>query len=361
VARPVAFGEVIDKTRERGSPAGEGTRPEIMSSVAHLEAGEDFSALIARSRANVARSRWLCARARVLVAGSLRLCPPPITGASDLGGEDGNLNDGAAQDYRSRPDDPPAPAGAEGRRSVLVLATDPVMRAFVADAISAHHDVAEAADVDEALKAVASGVRIDLIIAGCFMGGEPAGIGSCATVARALYEACPWIPVAVIGDAPPPSLKADVLLTGVRAFMPSDVAPAELISTIARVARRPDTPVPTNARVAAIKQSFDVLDQTIRAVPALTVLAAMVAMSRSHFSRTFHAVAGISLRDYVRDLRLKRAQELMRASRLSLSAVATEAGFYDLPHFNKAFRHRFGMSPTQFRLASLSSHAPPAI
>jgi AraC-like DNA-binding protein len=296
----------------------------------------------------------------VLVAVSVRLCPPPITGACDLGREDGNLNGGAPQDHRSRPDDPPAPAGGKGR-SVLVLATDPVMRAFADDAISAHHDVAEAADVDEALKAVASGVRIDLIIAGCFVGGEPAGIGPCATVARALYGACPWIPVAVIADAPPPSLKADVLLTGVRAFMPSDVAPAELISTIARVARRLDAPVPTNAHVAAIRQSFDVLDQTIRAVPALTALAAMVAMSRSHFSRTFHAVAGISLRDYVRDLRLKRAQELMRASRLSLSAVATEAGFYDLPHFNKAFRHRFGMSPTQFRLASLSSHAPPAI
>jgi transcriptional regulator GlxA family with amidase domain len=57
----------------------------------------------------------------------------------------------------------------------------------------------------------------------------------------------------------------------------------------------------------------------------------------------------------VRDLRLKRAQELMRASRLSLSTIATEAGFYDLPHFNKAFRHRFGMSPTQFRLAALST------
>jgi transcriptional regulator GlxA family with amidase domain len=63
-------------------------------------------------------------------------------------------------------------------------------------------------------------------------------------------------------------------------------------------------------------------------------------------------VAGMSLRDYVRELRLKRAHELMRSSALSLTAIATAAGFYDLPHFNKAFRHRFGMSPTQFRLAS---------
>jgi transcriptional regulator GlxA family with amidase domain len=116
--------------------------------------------------------------------------------------------------------------------------------------------------------------------------------------------------------------------------------------------------MPTSSHMAAIKQTFAVLEQMLTDVPPLAELAAMVAMSRSHFSRTFHAVAGISLRDYVRDLRLKHAQQLMRSSRLSLSAIATEAGFYDLPHFNKAFRHRFGMSPTQFRVALLSLPSP---
>ena len=43
-------------------------------------------------------------------------------------------------------------------------------------------------------------------------------------------------------------------------------------------------------------------------------LAAMASMSRSHFSHTFHAVLGMSLRDYVRDLRLQRAHLLLLAS-----------------------------------------------
>lgn len=307
----------------------------------------DFSLLIARSRATIARSQRLRAQARAAVARSTHLAPTAIAGASDVNGA-------AARDGHPHP-------GVSGpvRRSVLVLASDPVMRAFVADAIGAHHHITEASDVPEALKAMASAVRIDVIVAGCFMLGEGA-LGPCLTVARELYDACPWMPVTVIADTPPATLKADLLLTGVRTFLPKDFTPAELSTTIARIARRPDAPAPTSARVAAIKQTFSVLERAITDVPPLTALAAMVAMSRSHFSRTFHAVAGISLRDYVRDLRLKRAQELMRASRLSLSAIAIEAGFYDLPHFNKAFRHRFGMSPTQFRLASLSSHASSA-
>lgn len=64
-------------------------------------------------------------------------------------------------------------------------------------------------------------------------------------------------------------------------------------------------------------------------------------MSRSHFSHTFHTVLGMSLRDYVRDLRLERAHLLLLASRISLTAIASESGFYDLPHLDKAFRHRY--------------------
>jgi AraC-like DNA-binding protein len=314
-----------------------------------------LAALVARSRANVAHSRRLCERARITVARSLRLCPAPIHGASDVS-ELEALGDSPTSNGHSRS----GVADPQPRRSVLVLAHDPAMRAFIAGAASAHHDIADASDVAGALEVLMSENRIDVVIAGCFMFGEARALGACGEVARRLYEACPWIPVVVIAETPPPSLKADVLLTGVRAFLPKDFTPEELMATVARVGRRPDAAVPGRGRVAAIKQTFAVLERAITDVPALAALAALTAMSRSHFSRTFHAVAGISLRDYVRDLRLKRAQELMRASRLSLSSIATESGFYDLPHFNKAFRHRFGMSPTQFRLASLTSRSSSA-
>jgi AraC-like DNA-binding protein len=313
------------------------------------------AALIARSRANVARSRWLCDRARIIVATSVRLCPAPLIGASDADGPDGLLGQPVSSEPASSPvSDSPA------RRSVVVLASDSVMRAVIADALRGQHDIAEAADVSKVLEIVASGVRIDAVVAGCFMFDEGWALDACARLARELYEYCPWIPVVMVADTPPATLKADLLLTAVRTFVSRDFAPHELAATVARVARRPHETVPTDARVAAITRTFAVLERAITNVPALAALAAMADMSRSHFSRTFHAVAGIPLRDYVRDLRLRRAHELMCASRLSLTAIATASGFYDLPHFNKAFRHRFGMSPTEFRLASSVPHSSPA-
>ena len=314
-----------------------------MTAIERRVDGRRLAALIARSHANVTHARRLCEQARASVrppiAGGSGAREAPPTGTSPA--SNGHPQAGVVEPQHGR--------------SVLVLVQDPVARAFIVDALRGHHDAVEVPDARSVLEIVASGRRVDMVVAGCFMLGEARAPETCTALARALYDGCPWVPVVVVADTPSPTLKADLLLTGVRAFLPKDVTPGELVATVARMARRPDTGVPTTARVAVIKQTFGVLERAITDVPALAALAATAAMSRSHFSRTFHAVAGISLRDYVRDLRLKRAQELMRVSRLSLSTIATEAGFYDLPHFNKAFRHRFGMSPTQFRLASQSA------
>ena len=321
-----------------------------MSPAELLEDRIDLDALIARSRANVAWSRRLCRDAGVTIARSMRLCPTAIAGASDASTREavGPLPASNGHGY-------PAVSERQARRFALVLAGDAMLRALVADAISAHHDVGEASDVPRALKVLTSGVRVDVVVVASGDEAQPAEAATAAV--RQLYAGYPWLPVVMIADALPPTLKAEVLLTGVRAFLPKDFTAAELLATVTRVARR-NAPVPTAGRVAAIKETFTVLERAITDVPALASLAALAAMSRSHFSRTFHAVAGICLRDYVRDLRLKRSLELMRTSHLSLTAIATEAGFYDLPHFNKAFRHRFDMSPTQFRLVSQSP--PPA-
>ena len=55
------------------------------------------------------------------------------------------------------------------------------------------------------------------------------------------------------------------------------------------------------------------------------------------------------LREYVRTVRLERAHRLLLTTSLSLSAISAEAGFYDLPHLDKASRHRLGMTPRDFR------------
>jgi transcriptional regulator GlxA family with amidase domain len=107
---------------------------------------------------------------------------------------------------------------------------------------------------------------------------------------------------------------------------------------------------PSARNVAKIKRVLIILDGHVGQRHELGELAAMAGLSRSYFSRTFHVVAGMSLRDYLRAVKLKRAIELVRSSTRSLTDIAVESGFYDLAHLDKAFRQRFGMSPYNFRL-----------
>jgi len=109
--------------------------------------------------------------------------------------------------------------------------------------------------------------------------------------------------------------------------------------------RRRLTP-PINAVTGVVRR---LLDQNIAEIPSLTELAEAVGMDRFRLSRTFRKCVGMSLRAYVRELRLKRACELLAMSRSSITTTSFECGFYDLPHFDRVFRRCFGITPSQYR------------
>jgi len=63
---------------------------------------------------------------------------------------------------------------------------------------------------------------------------------------------------------------------------------------------------------------------------------------------------GTTFTEYVRNARLNRAHRMLMDPRLadrSIGAIAFDAGFSDLSYFNKAFRRRFGGTPSDVRTA----------
>ena len=112
--------------------------------------------------------------------------------------------------------------------------------------------------------------------------------------------------------------------------------------------RRPSCP-PRPATAAAIERIRARIAADIDDIPTLAELAASASMSRYQLSRKFRKHVGTCLRDYVRNLRLERACQLLVKSRQSLTVIAVECGFYDLSHFDRVFRRRFGITPREFR------------
>lgn len=78
-------------------------------------------------------------------------------------------------------------------------------------------------------------------------------------------------------------------------------------------------------------------------------LAAVCHMHPTHFIRAFKLKMAQTPHQYIADLRMEYARQLLDRSDWSLVEVAENAGFYDLAHFSRSFKRHFAMTPTQYR------------
>ena len=78
-------------------------------------------------------------------------------------------------------------------------------------------------------------------------------------------------------------------------------------------------------------------------------LADAASMSPAYFSRSFKAEAGVTFVQYVTQLRMERVKELLADAATSTNDAARAAGFSDYPHFTKAFKRHYGVSPSEYR------------
>ncbi len=81
----------------------------------------------------------------------------------------------------------------------------------------------------------------------------------------------------------------------------------------------------------------------------MAALADKVGMSYPNFRKTFKAITGKSPSQYLIDMRLHYAQEMLRETRASIKDIAISVGYNNIEHFSTIFRKRFGMSPTEFK------------
>lgn len=81
----------------------------------------------------------------------------------------------------------------------------------------------------------------------------------------------------------------------------------------------------------------------------LTQLAEAAAMSRATFARRFAEIADTTPGDFLLQLRMARAAELLRQTRRSAADIAAEVGYQSEAAFGKAFKKALGASPGAFR------------
>src|SRR5262245_32825920 len=82
---------------------------------------------------------------------------------------------------------------------------------------------------------------------------------------------------------------------------------------------------------------------------SLERLAKIAHFSPYHFHRIFRALLGEGVHEYVRRLRLESAAQVLRSTGRNVVEVALGAGYGSHEAFSRAFRQRFGVSPSEYR------------
>lgn len=85
-------------------------------------------------------------------------------------------------------------------------------------------------------------------------------------------------------------------------------------------------------------------------------VAAAVGLSRSTFFKKFKALTGLAPVDFVKDIRLKRAEQLLRTGSFNISQVAFQVGFSSPGYFSTCFKEHYHISPTEF-LKNIKEHS----
>lgn len=101
------------------------------------------------------------------------------------------------------------------------------------------------------------------------------------------------------------------------------------------------------------KDKISELVSRVKMVPNLNITvsecAAFCNLSKPHFTRVFKEATGMPPVQYMLEIRIERARELLDFTDKSIAEIAEASGFSDQNYFARTFKKVTGMTPTQYR------------
>lgn len=109
-------------------------------------------------------------------------------------------------------------------------------------------------------------------------------------------------------------------------------------------------PLQATARLdPRVRLSLDIVADRYDRPLGVSALSQEVGISRSRFTVLFTEQMGLSPQAYIEDVRLDRATQFLRMTRMSISQIAERTGFPNPYYFSTRFRRRHGVPPSEYR------------
>ena len=104
---------------------------------------------------------------------------------------------------------------------------------------------------------------------------------------------------------------------------------------------------PGNSNLAVLVKTY--LNQNYSSKITLEVLAQRFNCSQSLLIKSFKKEYDTTIMKELMEVRLLKAEEHLKKSRIPLKEIADECGFSDQNYFSKVFAAKYGCSPSEYR------------
>ena len=100
---------------------------------------------------------------------------------------------------------------------------------------------------------------------------------------------------------------------------------------------------------SVVRKCEDWLKQHYRQTSALQQLIEHTDIPERTLKRRFKAATGSSLIEYIQNLRIEKAKQLLEAGHMAVDDISIESGYEDASFFRRLFKRLTGLTPSQYR------------
>lgn len=144
---------------------------------------------------------------------------------------------------------------------------------------------------------------------------------------------------------------------GATEYLLKPVVEDELNAAIEKAVLRLDPSLDVSAKAACadptpeeiVDTIRDFIDKNYQQTIRVADFASRYFFSKEYLSRLFKQRHGANIYEYLQQVRMSRAKELLLNPDMKVKDIAQRTGFEEKSYFSKAFRTYFGVSPTAFR------------
>lgn len=253
-----------------------------------------------------------------------------------------------------------AASNAAAQETVLIVEDNAELRNYMASLLEGQYTVFKAPDGAEAL-ACARKMLPSLIISDLMM---PRMDGIEFTASIKSDERTSHIPVILLTAKSGQESRIDGLKTGADDYLTKPFSVEELMVRVRnlidlrkKLAERYRERIRvhvTSSEEMSLDDKFlmkakEIVEANMEDVLfSVEKMAEEMSLSRTQLLRKLKALTGLAPNDFIRDLRLQKAAEMIRRKADTITQIGYAVGFNDQSYFSKSFKKEFGETPTEY-------------